>query len=267
MAGEDSEYVAQEGDTLFTIATRHGLAIDHLAFANGYPVTSVNIIPGTVLTIPGGRVLPANPPYTGLVLNIPERGIYRFQNGKFIDFIPASVGLPPRFVTPTGDYSIIEKVKNPTWYPPAWAKDRKPVPPGPENPLGDRWIGLSAPRVGIHGTDDPDDIGALVTHGCIRLYPEEVRRLYEDVYVGMPVRIEYEVAKLGRDRKTGRVVLVNFPDIYKRVGSVDRSAELLRKLGKPSLSKNRRFMAKVGLTLGLALDTGVPATKQMLRMQ
>lgn len=267
VVGEDTEYVAQEGDTLLKIATKHGLAIDHLAFANGYPITAVNIVPGSVLTIPGRRVLPADPPHTGLVLNIPERGLYRFQDGKFVDFLPASVGQPPKYPTPVGQWHIIEKVVDPWWYPPSWAKDRKPVPPGPQNPLGDRWIGLSATRVGIHGTDDDDDVGAEVTHGCIRLYPKEVRMLYNQVSVGMPVRIEYEVAKLGRDPKTGHVMIVNFPDIYKRVNPVGRSSELLKKLGKPSLSKDRRFVSKLGLTLGTMLDTGVPATAQMMRMR
>lgn len=259
MVGEDSQYVAKEGDTLLTIAQSHGLAIDHLAFANGYPITACNIIPGSSITIPGRRVLPANPPRDGLVLNIPERGLFFFKDGQFQGFFPAAVGQPPKFPTPCGNFSIIEKQVDPWWYPPSWAKDRTPVPPGPENPLGDRWIGLSATRVGIHGTDDPDDIGAGQTHGCIRLYPEEVRKLYPLVYVGMPIRIEYETAKLGRDKATGRIQLVNFPDIYKRSNPVEAATKLLTAIDKPSLAADKRFRAKLGLTLGTALDTGVPA--------
>lgn len=266
MVGKDIEYVSKEGDSLLSIAEGHGVAIDHLAFANGYPITAYDIVPGTLLTIPGRRVLPANPPYHGLVLNIPERGLFYFKDGNFQDFIPASVGTPPKFPTPVGDYSVIEKVLDPWWYPPAWAEDRKPVPPGPENPLGDRWIGLSAPRVGIHGTDNPLNVGAQVTHGCIRLYPDEVRKLYPKVHVGMPIRIEYESAKLGRDQ-SGKVHLVNFPDVYKRSDPAERSAKLLTKIGKPSLLKNPRFMAKVELLLGTPLDTGVPVSKGLLNMR
>jgi lipoprotein-anchoring transpeptidase ErfK/SrfK len=96
-----------------------------------------------------------------------------------------------RYPTPLGKWEIIVKWRNPWWYPPAsdWAKDAEPIPPGPGNPLGTRWMGLSAPAVGIHGTPDPASIGYSVSHGCIRMRIPEVEWLFTQVEVGTPVYI------------------------------------------------------------------------------
>ena len=96
-----------------------------------------------------------------------------------------------RYPTPVGRFEIIVKWRNPWWYPPAsdWAKDAEPIPPGPGNPLGTRWMGISAPAVGIHGTPDPASIGYSVSHGCIRMRIPEVEWLFNQVDVGTPVYI------------------------------------------------------------------------------
>jgi lipoprotein-anchoring transpeptidase ErfK/SrfK len=96
-----------------------------------------------------------------------------------------------RYPTPLGRYEVIVKWKNPWWYPPSsdWAKDAEPIPPGPGNPLGTRWMGISSPAVGIHGTPDPASIGYSVSHGCIRMRIPEVEWLFNQVDVGTPVYI------------------------------------------------------------------------------
>ena len=96
-----------------------------------------------------------------------------------------------RYPTPLGKWEIVVKWRNPWWYPPAsdWAKDAEPIPPGPGNPLGTRWMGLSAPAVGIHGTPDPASIGYSVSHGCIRMRIPEVEWLFTQVDIGTPVYI------------------------------------------------------------------------------
>jgi lipoprotein-anchoring transpeptidase ErfK/SrfK len=96
-----------------------------------------------------------------------------------------------RYPTPLGKWEIVVKWRNPWWYPPAsdWAKDAEPIPPGPGNPLGTRWMGLSAPAVGIHGTPDPASIGYSVSHGCIRMLIPEVEWLFNRVDIGTPVYI------------------------------------------------------------------------------
>jgi lipoprotein-anchoring transpeptidase ErfK/SrfK len=96
------------------------------------------------------------------------------------------------YPTPLGQFKIVVKWVNPTWYPPtqdAWAKGLKPVPPGPDNPLGTRWMGLSAPGVGIHGTDEPASIGYSESHGCIRMLVPQAEWLFAHVTVGTPVFI------------------------------------------------------------------------------
>ena len=96
-----------------------------------------------------------------------------------------------RYPTPLGKFEIVVKWRNPWWYPPAsdWAKDAKPIPPGPGNPLGTRWMGISSPAVGIHGTPDPASIGYSVSHGCIRMLIPEVEWLFNRVDIGTPVYI------------------------------------------------------------------------------
>ena len=95
------------------------------------------------------------------------------------------------YPTPLGKFQIVVKWKNPWWYPPAspWAKGEKPVPPGPGNPLGTRWMGLSSPGVGIHGTPEDGSIGYSLSHGCIRMHIPQAEWLFDHVDVGTPVYI------------------------------------------------------------------------------
>jgi len=96
-----------------------------------------------------------------------------------------------QYPTPTGSFSIVDMQRNPWWRPPDsdWAKGLKPIPPGPGNPLGTRWMGLSAPGVGIHGTPDPASIGYSASHGCIRMLIPEATWLFDHVRIGTPVLI------------------------------------------------------------------------------
>jgi lipoprotein-anchoring transpeptidase ErfK/SrfK len=96
------------------------------------------------------------------------------------------------YPTPSGLWHVVDKQRDPWWYPPvqdAWAAGLKPVPPGPANPLGTRWMGLDAPGVGIHGTDAPSSIGYSASHGCIRMQVPDAEWLFERVDVGTPVVI------------------------------------------------------------------------------
>ena len=95
------------------------------------------------------------------------------------------------YPTPLGRFEIVTKQENPWWYPPdsPWAAGLSPVPPGPGNPLGTRWMGLSAPGVGIHGTPDAASIGYSASHGCIRMLIPEATWLFDHVRIGTPVLI------------------------------------------------------------------------------
>lgn len=96
-----------------------------------------------------------------------------------------------QYPTPLGRFAILVKWKNPWWYPPdsPWAQGQSPVPPGPGNPLGTRWMGLSAPGVGIHGTPSDGSIGYSVSHGCIRMHIPQAEWLFNHVEVGTTVFI------------------------------------------------------------------------------
>ena len=95
------------------------------------------------------------------------------------------------YPTPLGKFSIVVMWKNPWWYPPnsPWAAGENPIPPGPGNPLGTRWMGLSAPGVGIHGTPEDGSIGYSLSHGCIRMHIPQAEWLFNHVTVGTPVYI------------------------------------------------------------------------------
>jgi lipoprotein-anchoring transpeptidase ErfK/SrfK len=96
------------------------------------------------------------------------------------------------YPTPAGSFRIVDKQANPWWYPPdsPWAQGEKPVPPGPGNPLGTRWMGIDAPGVGIHGTPNDASIGYSASHGCIRMHIPDAEWLFQHVGVGTPVLIQ-----------------------------------------------------------------------------
>jgi L,D-transpeptidase ErfK/SrfK len=96
-----------------------------------------------------------------------------------------------RYPTPLGRFRIVVKWKNPWWYPPDsdWAEGKEPIPPGPGNPLGTRWMGISAPGVGIHGTPDAASLGYSLSHGCIRMAISEAEWLFTRIDVGTTVFI------------------------------------------------------------------------------
>jgi lipoprotein-anchoring transpeptidase ErfK/SrfK len=114
-----------------------------------------------------------------------------FRGVNLVRSFPVATG-QAIYPTPAGLWRIVDKQRNPWWYPPTadeWARGLKPVPPGPSNPLGTRWMGLNAPGVGIHGTDAPASIGYSASHGCVRMQVPEAEWLFERVQVGTPVVI------------------------------------------------------------------------------
>jgi lipoprotein-anchoring transpeptidase ErfK/SrfK len=126
-----------------------------------------------------------------IVINREANRLFLFTREKLQRSFPVATG-QAIYPTPLGTFHIVVKWKNPWWYPPVqddWAKGLKPVPPGPSNPLGTRWMGLSAPGVGIHGTDEPTSIGYSASHGCIRMQVPDAEWLFDHVQVGTTVHI------------------------------------------------------------------------------
>jgi L,D-transpeptidase ErfK/SrfK len=206
--GAVATVVARQEDTLVDIARRHGLGYHDIVRAN----PDVNTwLPGegTEVVLPTRFVLPPAP-REGIILNLPEYRLYYYPepaDGEpaYVMTYPISIGRMD-WETPLGLTSVISKVKNPSWYPPQSVRDEhaadgrplpRIVPPGPENPLGKYAMRLGLPGYLIHSTNRPAGVGMRVTHGCIRMFPEDIEYLFPNVDMNTPVRIINEPVKLG----------------------------------------------------------------------
>ncbi|MBI4744282.1 MAG: L,D-transpeptidase family protein [Actinobacteria bacterium] len=123
-----------------------------------------------------------------IVLDISDNRLYLYYGSYMAKSYPVATGMKG-WPTPIGTFAVKRKALNPTWYPPDWADVEKPVPAGPNNPLGTRILYLSKSGYGIHGTNKPSSIGKRVTHGCVRLFPKEIVDLYDRAPVGTVVKI------------------------------------------------------------------------------
>jgi len=129
-----------------------------------------------------------------IVIRRGENRLYLYNGRHFVRRFQVATG-QSSYPTPLGRFEVVVKERNPWWYPPAgspWAAGKKPVPPGAGNPLGTRWMGLSAPNVGIHGTPDAASIGYSASHGCIRMRIDEAEWLFNHVEVGTQVFVVAE---------------------------------------------------------------------------
>ncbi len=125
-----------------------------------------------------------------VVIRRGQNRLYFYDGMRLIRAFNVATGLPS-YPTPLGRHTVVVKSRDPWWYPPnsLWAKGAKPVPPGPNNPLGTRWMGLSAPLVGIHGTPNAASIGYSQSHGCIRMLIPQAEWLFERLKIGTPVYV------------------------------------------------------------------------------
>jgi len=206
--GTNEHYTTKYEDTFTDIARRYSLGWDEIARAN--PGID-QWVPGAGkdLLIPGMRILP-DVPQEGIVINLPEHRLYYFPKVKkgqkrVVITYPVSIGKMD-WKTPLGVTKIVDKRKNPSWYPPESVRKEHvangdPLPavvgPGPDNPLGAfaMRLGITPGAYLIHGTNNPLAVGMAVTHGCMRMYPEDIEALFPQVPVGTPVRLINEPVK------------------------------------------------------------------------
>ncbi|MCU7951560.1 MAG: L,D-transpeptidase family protein [gamma proteobacterium symbiont of Bathyaustriella thionipta] len=205
LAPENPFYThAKDEDTLLDVARLHNIGQNEIVLVN--PDVD-RWMPGSkaAILIPNSRVLP-NTPRTGLTLNLPEYRLYYFPPDKqTVITHPVSIGRQD-WNTPLGQTKIVTKKANPTWTPPESIKKEHAekgeilpdvVPAGPDNPLGLFALRLGLPGYLIHGTNKPYGVGMRVSHGCVRMYPEDIERLFPEVRVGMPVNIVNQPVKVG----------------------------------------------------------------------
>ena len=207
--GEPQVVITRSTDTLSDVARAYGLGYDELLAAN----PGVDPwLPGdnTPVLLPTQFVLP-DVPRKGVVLNIASRRLFYFPRlpegqATVVKTYPIGIGRVG-WETPLGVTKVMSKAKDPSWYVPLSVRqehaelgDPLPsvVPPGPDNPLGHRVLKLEMPGYLIHGTNQPYGVGMRVSHGCVRLYPENIEYLYELVEVGETVAIINEPYLLGK---------------------------------------------------------------------
>ena len=207
--GADAHIKTRYEDTLLDIARRNSIGYEEILRAN----PGVDMwLPGegTDVVLPGRRILPPGP-REGIVLNLPEHRLYFYPKPKRhrppeVFTYPVSIGRMD-WRSPLGETRVVAKEVNPSWYPPESIRkehaangDPLPVvvPPGPDNPLGAFKLRLAVGdgTYEIHGTNNPVAVGLAVTHGCIRMYPEDVAALFRMVPVGTKVRLLNEPVKI-----------------------------------------------------------------------
>ena len=222
IVGEPQIVFTGPGDTFSDLAREYGLGYDELVAANpGIDPW----LPGeeTPILLPTQYVLP-DVPYQGVVLNVASKRLFYFPEvapGDPVQVMTYPVGIGRvGWETPLGEAKVVAKAVDPTWYVPwsvrqehAEAGDPLPsvVPPGPDNPLGRHVLKLDMPGYLIHGTNKPYGVGMRVSHGCVRLYPENIELLYSMVAIGESVRIVNEPYLVGR--MNGELYLESHPPL------------------------------------------------------
>ena len=215
-----SDIVESADDTVLDIAYRHRLGFDRVSRMN--PNIKNVWIPdvGTVVQLPTEHILP-EPPWRGLVINVPEMQLYDYtvtnERGE-PELFSIAIGdeVDPSLM---GEFKIGKKRAQPAWHVPKAIQAERPglptvVPPGPDNPLGPYWMTIGSTSYGIHGSNNEWSIGRLATHGCIRLYNDQIERLFLRTKEKTPIRLIYQTVKLGQRGST--IYLESHPDIYNK---------------------------------------------------
>lgn len=222
VVGEVKAIAAAYEDTFSALARQYGQGYKDMRLANPdvdpwLPGT------GTTIRIPSFYVLP-DTPREGIVINTAEMRLYYYpptESGepRQVETYPVGIGRQA-YPTPEFNSAIKARIPEPTWYPPESIIEERAeqgielartIPPGPDNPLGDYAIQIDVPGYFIHGTNRPSGIGLRVSHGCIRLYPEDIESIFNRVEIGTPVRAVHEPIKVGRSN--GKVYLESHPPL------------------------------------------------------
>ena len=189
-----------------------------------------------------------------ICVNIPALTLTVYKNDRIIKQYKIAAG-SPKTPTPAGQYKIVSKETDPTWYPmpkPVKKIDDKgveytemivedPVPPGPDNPLGKYWMGLDRDDLGIHSTNNPSSIGYSVSHGCIRMNPSQVKEVFDLVQVGTVVDIVYKTTEIEIEEDS--IYIAAYTDIYSR--EKDRLKNIKYKLDKTGIPYDQKLLKEI----------------------
>jgi L,D-transpeptidase ErfK/SrfK len=264
VVGAMTLYQPDPKDTFVDIARDQGLGYGELIAAN--PGRDPWVLrDGQPVLMPTEWVLPDGP-HQGVVMNIPEMRLYFYPPGEGRVYT-APVGLGRQdWKTPVGSFRIRGKTRNPVWVLPEsirkeWKEKNGETAPlsiaggSPENPLGKFRFELTLPSYAIHGTNKNYGVGMQVSHGCVRMYPEDIESLFPLVPVGTSGAFVYEPVKLGvRD---GRILIEVHPDIYDYSGPLlDLARQLIRDHGWEAYVDEDAVEAAVDAAAGVPVDIG-----------
>jgi L,D-transpeptidase ErfK/SrfK len=221
MTGGVYTYRIKAGDTLGKIGARYGVEPDVLLRENGLdPARPLKI--GRELRLDNRHIVPAGHA-DGIIINAPQRMLFRLREGKVDKAYPVGMGRRD-WPTDRGDFKITSKQEGKTWFVPLSIQKemellgeevRSEVPPGPDNPLGRYWMGLSLPGLGIHGTIAPESIYHFQSHGCIRLHPDDAAEMFATTNKGDTGSIIYQPVLLYR-APDNKIYLEAHRDIYRQ---------------------------------------------------
>lgn len=220
LVGEITRHVIARGETLTSLAAHFGVDAATIASDNRL-ARGQSLTPGRELLIDNRHIAPAELAAGEIVINVPQRMLF-YRDGNRVLAYPTAVGRST-WQTPLGTFTVVRKEEDPAWHVPASiraesARKGQPlplvVPPGPRNPLGRFWIGLSLAGIGVHGTPFPLSIYQVTTHGCLRLQAEEIEDLYGRVSLGTRGRIVYEPILMATSG--GDIFFEVHPDVYRR---------------------------------------------------
>ncbi|WP_214171455.1 L,D-transpeptidase family protein [Citrifermentans pelophilum] len=235
IVGDDFFYTVRQRDTVRLIAAKFGVSSRNILRLNNLK-KGEQLRAGQKLRIVTRRIVPKEVEQ-GIVINIPDRTMYLFRDGRLESMYPVAVGKPSfkdkkGWHTPTGNFRIVAKLRNPVWRVPSSIQDEMKsqgrevldeVPPGDANPLGRYALRTSIPGILIHGTNTPASIYGFSSHGCIRVYPDHMEQLYRDVTLRTSGEIVYKPVKLAQN-DDGRIFLEVHPDVYDKVKNLEVEA-------------------------------------------
>jgi len=239
IVGRDFDFIVADGNSFTSIGSRFGESPKILARDNGKQITD-RLHAGDTIHIDNRHIVPVEG--SDLIeINLPQRMLFHFESGRLSGAYPIAIGQPGvQWRTPIGAFKVIQMREDPTWRVPASIQREEEeqgrevvdeVEPGPDNPLGKYWIGLSFPVIGIHGTNHPISVYSYRTHGCVRLHPDDIEALFNAVDLNDRGEIFYLPVMLAR-LDDGRIFLESERDIYRKgTGGIDAVRSLARSSG------------------------------------
>jgi lipoprotein-anchoring transpeptidase ErfK/SrfK len=266
LVGSKGSYTVVKADSIPLVAAKLGVSQQHLRRMNGLD-TKAYLKIGQQLVYDNRKIIPRRVK-DGIIINIPDRTLYYFQQGVLVASLPVALGSATKnekyvWQTPVGKFRITAKMKDPTWTVPISIQTEmeeqgkevlESIPPGPENPLGKYAIKTSIPGILIHSTIKPSSIYSFSSHGCIRISPERMEDFFPKILIDTRGEIIYQPVKLAVTGN-GRVLLEVHHDVYKKSSSlISEARQMIENQKLSEMVDWEKFKSVVKQKSGVAED-------------